>query len=231
MEDHHSLRQRTVIYCHWVQIFKRSTYFDGFSRFPAMDLSEAHFVLKNYALKSSLGYFSSLPHSWFSFPHWFLSKVMQKSHFHSPWLRVVLGHWTPFFMIWRTLMNIVVLSWASWFGLSCTWPLGSLLNGLEDFDEHCCLELCKLVRFWSSWPMKTHVLKGDCLIRVLGQSILKARLPECAGGKTEQGLKWEVLELITVTSSYHHSSWVSQLFQVVTSCIMHRLKCSWFHSS
>ncbi len=54
--------------------------------------------------------------------------------------------------------------------------------------------------------MKTHVLKGDCLIRVLRHSILKARLPECARGKTEQGLKWEVLELITITSSYHLSS-------------------------
>ncbi len=28
---------------------------------------------------------------------------------------------------------------------------------------------------WSSWPMKTHVLKGDCLIRVLGQLILEAK--------------------------------------------------------
>jgi hypothetical protein len=41
-------------------------------------------------------------------------------------------------------MNIVV---SSWLGLSCTWPLGSLLYGLEDFDEHCCLKLCKLVGF------------------------------------------------------------------------------------
>jgi hypothetical protein len=54
--------------------------------------------------------------------------------------------------------------------------------------------------------MKKHVLKGDCLIRVLGQLILKARLPECARGKTERGLKWEMLELITITSGYHLSS-------------------------
>jgi len=53
--------------------------------------------------------------------------------------------------------------------------------------------------------MKKHVLKGDCLIRVLCQLILKARLPECARGKTE-GLKWEMLELITITSGYHLSS-------------------------